>query len=146
MSVRAFGAAGALLIVLAGCGSASSAAGSPSAGAGPAFSLGPPLKVAGPAKTGVSPAIALEGSYQVQWSVTPDRAGCTFHLIVATAADGPAVADLGRATVPGKAAYPGSASFAVPSGRYFIRQDRSVSSSCRGGWTATLNSQIEGSP
>lgn len=108
----------------------------------PLPSLGAAIPIAADAHTGTSSAIALDGSYQIQWLATPDKPGCTFHLFIATDANGPSVVDLGQSVLPGKARANGSASFSVPSGRYFVRADRSAKADCRSGWSATLNPEV----
>jgi hypothetical protein len=121
------------------------AASSPAAAGSPAApSYGPAFKVSGNAKTGSSTAIALEGSYLVEWSATPDKPGCTFHLFIADSADGPATIDLGQSTIPGKAAAVGSATVSVSSGRYFLRPDRSAATDCKGTWSAMISPQVAG--
>jgi hypothetical protein len=109
-------------------------------------SFGPPIQVVGNARTGVSAALALEGGYQIRWTVTPDKPRCTFHLSLAASAGGPSVVDLGQAVLPGKAVASGSASFSVASGRYFIQAGRTDPLACKAGWTAILQAQLSGPP
>jgi hypothetical protein len=131
----------------AGCSAAATPTGpSGSPGPLPPASFGPPFQVSGNARSGVSPALALEGGYQIHWTIAPDKPNCTFQLSVADSAGGPSVVDLGRAVLPGKAAASGSASFSVASGRYFIQAGRTDPLACKAGWMATLQAQLSGPP
>jgi hypothetical protein len=132
-------------LTLAGCGSSGGSPTATAAGSAAPPSLGPAFVIGGDAHTGASPAMALEGSYQIRWSATPDKPGCTFHLFVATNPNGPPVVDLGQTVLAGKDQATGSASFSVASGRYFIRTDRSAREDCRNAWTASLNAEVAGS-
>ena len=143
-AVRA-AAAGAAALTLVGCSGGSPASVAPSlASSFAAPSYGTGIKVSGNAETGSSNAIALEGSYLVEWSATADKPGCTFHLFVADASDGPPTIDLGQTTIPSKVPATGSATVSVSSGRYFIRADRSTAKDCKGTWSATISPQVAG--
>jgi hypothetical protein len=146
VNTRALGLLFGAIFVVAGCAAAAGRVGSASLGPLPLASFGPPIQVVGSARTGASPALALEGGYQIHWTSTPDKPGCTFHLSVVTSAGGPPVVDLGESTLPGKAVASGSASFSVASGRYFIQAGRTDPLACKAGWTAMLQAQLSGSP
>jgi len=138
-------ALGAILLVGACAGSGGPVASVSKLPVQPA-SFGPPIQVTGNAKTGSSPALALEGGYQLRWTITPDKPGCAFRLGVAASAGGPTVVDLGQSVLPGKAPASGSASFSIASGRYFIQADRTDPLACKSGWTASLQAQVAGAP
>ncbi len=142
---KALGLVCGVVLLSAGC---SAAATGPSSSSGPLppASFGPPFQVTGNARSGASPALALEGGYQIRWTITPDKPDCTFHLSVAASAGGPPVVDLGQAVLPGKAVASGSASFSVASGRYFIQAGRTDPLACKAGWTAKLQAQLSGPP
>jgi hypothetical protein len=131
------------LLALAACsaGPIASPAASPAQVVVPSY--GPAFKVSGNRATGSSNALALDGSYLVQWSATPDKPSCTFHLLLADSAGGPPT-DLGQTIIPGKATVTGSATMVVSSGRYFIRADRSAPTDCKGAWTAMISPEVAG--
>ena len=134
---------GALSLAACTGGPAGSSSAAPSSS--PATpSYGPAIKVTGDAKTGGSTAIALEGTYLIEWSATPDKPGCTFHPFITDSADGPPTIDLGQSIIPGKAAAVGSATVSVSSGRYFLRADRSAATDCKGVWSAMISPQVAG--
>jgi len=137
--------AGAVVLVLAACTGGQAASGSAAPTSSPATpSYGPAFKVSGNAKTGSSGAIALEGSYLVEWSAIPDKPGCTFHLFITDSADGPPTIDLGQSTIPDKATAVGSATVSVSSGRYLLRADRSAATDCKGTWSAMISPEVAG--
>jgi hypothetical protein len=145
---KAVGLVFGAVLFSAGCSAGATGPSSPSGSPGPlaTASFGPPFPVTGNARSGASPALALEGGYQIRWTITPDKPGCTFHLSVAASAGGPSVVDLGEAVLPGKAVASGSASFSVASGRYFIQAGRTDPLACKAGWTAMLQAQLSGPP
>jgi hypothetical protein len=137
----------ALVVLIAACSSAPAAVPStaiatdpPSAATAiPPPPAGPPIKVTGDKKTGVSPKFKLAGgSYRVDWKVAAAKGGCFFSTYLAKKANGPTI-EAATASLFSGGTQTGSTDWSdVPSGTYVFQEDRSGLLNCTGAWSATL--------